>query len=187
MLHYSFTTLYLAVTCSVSGCCLWNTEIWILREMTSSMGACLARLWIYVLCQFGFLAVTCSVSGCCMRNTENWVLQEISSLGLTVNTNSASVRVASGRILYVFYDEMDSNLVASSPFSRRMEKSAQQMPQFPVQLPMHTFGIFSSHSTWRAAVMMARIFWGTCVRHRCRVVPAPRESVSSVCRHMLHN
>ena len=50
--------------------------------------------------------------------------------------------VASGRILYIFYDEMDSNPVASSPFSRRMEKCAQQMPQIPVQLAMRTSGFF---------------------------------------------
>ena len=50
-------------------------------------------------CVSFYLAVTCSLSGCCMRNTENLVLQEIFSwamLGLTVNTCSASVRVASG-------------------------------------------------------------------------------------------
>ena len=63
-------------------------------------------------------------------------------LGLKVNTYSASVRVAPGRILYIFYGETDSNPVASSPFSRRMEKCAQQMPQIPVQLVMRTFGIF---------------------------------------------
>ena len=41
MVHYSFTILYLAVTCSVSGCSLRKTEHWILREMTWSLGAML--------------------------------------------------------------------------------------------------------------------------------------------------
>ena len=41
--------------------------------------------------------------------------------------------------------------------------------------------------TWLAAVMMVRIFWGTCVSHMCRVVLVPRESDSRVFRHTMHN
>ena len=82
-------------------------------------------------------------------------------LSSTVNTCSASVWDAFGRILHIFCCEMDSNPVASSSFSRRIEKCAQQMPHFPVQLAMRTF---SSNSTWLAAVMMVLIFGSTCVK-----------------------
>ena len=41
LVHYSSTTLYLAVYSSVFGCCMWSTEHWILREMTLSGGAML--------------------------------------------------------------------------------------------------------------------------------------------------
>ena len=41
LVHYSSTTVYLAVHSSVFGCCLWNTVHWILREMTLSVGAML--------------------------------------------------------------------------------------------------------------------------------------------------
>ena len=41
MVHHSFKTLYLAVTCSVSGCCMRNTENWVIQEI-SSRGQCLA-------------------------------------------------------------------------------------------------------------------------------------------------
>ena len=73
-----------------------------------------------------------------------------------------------------------------SPFSRRMEKYAQQMLQSSVQLAMRTLTLFLI-SRRLAARMVVRNFWGTCVRHRCRVVPVPRESDSRVSQHMLHN
>ena len=41
MVHDSSTTLYRAVYSSVSGCCLWNTVHWVLREITLSVGATL--------------------------------------------------------------------------------------------------------------------------------------------------
>ena len=47
MAHYSFATLYLVVLTSMSGCCLWCTEHWILREMTLAVPQCLAQYLVF--------------------------------------------------------------------------------------------------------------------------------------------
>ena len=52
LVHYSSTTLYLAVYSSVFGCCMWSTEHWILREVTLSGVHCLVRQWIRGLHQY---------------------------------------------------------------------------------------------------------------------------------------
>ena len=93
-----------------------------------------------------YLAVTCSVSGCCMWNIGNRILQEISSLGQCLVRQcilfSVSVREASGRILRFFYDEIDSNPVASSPFSRRMPSVLNRCLSFLSSLPCAHLDIF---------------------------------------------
>ena len=62
------------------------------------------------------------------------------------------------------------------------------MLQFWVLVAMLALGkldITSTSFMRLRSVMMVWIFWGTCVRHRCRVVLVPRESVSWVfTRHM---
>ena len=40
--HYSFAILYLAVFTSMTGCCMWNAEHWIIREMPLAVPQCLA-------------------------------------------------------------------------------------------------------------------------------------------------
>ena len=106
-----------------------------------------------------------SASVFCMRSSRDFLSGAM--LGSTVDTCSASV-LGLGRISHIFHVAVDSNPVAWSPFSRRVEKCAQHMLQSSVLLAM-------------------RIFWGTCVRHRCRVLPVPRESDSRVFRHTMHN
>ena len=44
--------LYLAVFISMSGCCVWDAEHWILREVTLAVAQCLARRWLHVLRQY---------------------------------------------------------------------------------------------------------------------------------------
>ena len=135
MVHYSLTTLYLAVTCSVS-CGLQKIGF-------SKRSLFVGNAWLdseYMFC--------------------------ISKL----------------------LDEFSTFLSMkwTSPFSRRMEKCAQQMPQIPVHA--HIWKIFLDLHAAGCCDDSANFFGApTCVRHRCRVVPAPRESVSWVCRHTLHN
>ena len=61
------------------------------------------------------LAVPCPVFGCCLWSTaENWILREMliffgAMLGSTVDACSASVLGAFGRMLHIFYGEVDSD------------------------------------------------------------------------------
>ena len=91
----------------------------------------------------GSLAVTCSAFGCCMWSAVNCILREICVRVQCLVGQWIHFLHQYGTLLDEFcthfYGEMDSNPVASSPFSRRMEKCAQQMPQYPVLLAMRTW------------------------------------------------
>ena len=117
----------------------------------------------YMFCiSVGSLAVTCSAFGCCVENSKLHSSGDLCSgamLGSTVDTYSASVRDAFGRILHIFFGEVDSNPVASSPFSRRVGKCAQQISLLSCSRCDNISSIF----TWLAALTKVRILGGTCV------------------------
>ena len=51
MVPYFPMALYLAVTCPVSGCCMWFMELDSSGDYALTRGQCLARQWIHVLHQ----------------------------------------------------------------------------------------------------------------------------------------
>ena len=92
-----------------------------------------------------------------------WILREISFREQCLARQSIHVLrqyLAFGRISHMFHVAVDLNPVAWSPFSRRMEKCAQQMLQSSVLLAMRALGKLDiiSDFTWLAAVMMV---WGS--------------------------
>ena len=153
---------YLAVMCSVSGFLhLENSEL----DSTGDaviLGACLARLWIHVLHQFWLSGSHVFDVWVLHAEYYNWILRQISFRWQCLARQSIHVLHQYGD---AFFDDLHifSNLLRVSPFSRRMEKCAQQMLHSSVVLAMRALGNLDiiSNFTSLAAVMMVRIFWGT--------------------------
>ena len=70
--------LYLAVTCSVSRCCMWFVVLFFWRFCAySGRNAWLDSGYLFCISVWLSGSYVLGVSGCCVWSTENWILREI--------------------------------------------------------------------------------------------------------------
>ena len=124
-----------------------------------------------------------ALSECCLRNTvldsSGDSLVTSAMLGSTADACSASV---------FGFDEFRT--FSMSKWTRILKCSLSVLTQNGEMCSADgtlNVDITSTSVAWLAAVMMVWNFLGTCVRHRCRVVPVPRRSDSCVFRHTMHS